>query len=706
MAIEKEIGTTTIVEPPKETKIKIVKENISPTKTQSTEIKEYKIEEDKVKVIRTTRNTSIFKNKDESSASELVDEYMSKNNESNITSLITPSSNIPIKRKAMDDSTNLPNLSLYTQYKSMNMAKLASIKELSNNEVVIKDNFMDLKNDKILKNNDKDNNYGNNTINSYDDTYNNTTTDNNNEDDNNRNNSDINNNNDKCDSYTFLTPALNLADILNYNHPNHSTNINNLGEPKIIFRKLTQLHSDNTKSNIDNDANNSKNTTTHQPNSELVIIKEAYIDRLSNDSLFDIFKYLSNTSDYCIFASVCRRWNKIVNDPYLWRRIYYNWTKFVHQHQLINDYYVKHKKLPLPLIYVRRMNIENNYDLEKLTITPVMPLFENLKELHLSYFYLDDILDLILTMANIETLQCYQIMTRLPVESVMLAAFAKLKQLKVLELEFKEICEHIKSTSLSNDRRPQFKLPSTLRILNVKNICDMEEIFFQRIFNTDYKRNEMTTYEMNRIVHSWTKLEDDLLRKYQLLGDLHCLSELSLGFCRGFTAKVWRECIQPCTKSLKKLTLYGWNNNNGYLENPKKRLERKLLFDMVNNGTDTSNHHHHHHISNNDNISNTNTNNNNEQITIDDYVDDAEKAIMETIEGLRFIEYLSFNEFQCGYGLIYGLKSLLNSKSLTIHHLSFSNDNPSLFSSISIEHLDLFLNTNVNKFDILVADKQ
>lgn len=334
------------------------------------------------------------------------------------------------------------------------------------------------------------------------------------------------------------------------------------------------------------------------------------------------------------------------------------------------------------------MNIENNYDLEKLTFTPVVPLFESLMELHLSYFYLDDILDLILSVVNIEILRCDHIMTRLPVESVMLTAFAKLKKLKVLELEFEQICEHIKSASLSSERRPQFKLSPKLKILNVKNICDIEESLFLRIFNNDYKRDEMTTYDMNRIIHNWTKLEDDLLRKYQLLGDLNRLSELSLGFCRGFTAKVWRECIQPCTKSLKKLTLYGWNNN-GYLENPKKRLERKWLFDTINNDTDRAN----------------NNNNNNEKITIDDYVEDVEKAIMETIEGLHSIEYLSFNKFQCGYGLIYGLKSLSNSKLLTIQHLALDDYNTTLLPYTSIEHLDRLLNIYINKLDILVTNK-
>lgn len=356
--------------------------------------------------------------------------------------------------------------------------------------------------------------------------------------------------------------------------------------------------------------------------------------------------------------------------------------------------------------YIRKIFIENEYQLAKLDYIPTISPFQDLRDLHLSYIYLDDIMDLILTTVNIESLRCEHIMTRPPAESIMLSAFTNLKKLKVLELSFNNTCEHINSASLASERRPQHRrhtLSPKLKILNFTNVCDIEHSLFNRIHFNEHKKNEVMSLllepsfssppfssisllpgSIQRLIQSWNSLEATLLRKYQLLSTLNHLNELALGFCRGFTARIWRECIQPCTPSLKKLTLYGWDND-GCLENPKDWLERKWTSVMLGG-------------------------------QVDIYVEEVEKALAETIEGLDSIEYLSFNQFQCGYGLIKGLQALLKSKSLRIQRIVFMDDpdknssnndyNKSLCpENVSIEHLDQLLNVYIDVIDIVVTEK-
>ncbi|CAO3610893.1 unnamed protein product [Cunninghamella echinulata] len=467
-----------------------------------------------------------------------------------------------------------------------------------------------------------------------------------------------------------------------------------------------QTNESNMMENI-NDNNNNNNTYSTIPSFNTILETTKglpAIHLLSDDCLYEIFKCFTTTADFCVLASVCQRWNSILTDPYLWRQIDYTWEQFIHQHDLINNYFQQYKKYPVQLQYIRKIFIENEYQLAKLDYIPTISPFQALRDLHLSYIYLDDIMDLILTTVNIETLQCKHIMTRPPAESIMLSAFTNLKKLKVLELSFNNTCEHINSASLASERRPQHRrhtLSSKLKILNFTNICDIEQSLFNRIHFNDHKKNEMisllllstTSFSspsfssipllpgpIQRLIQSWNSLEVTLLRKYQLFSTLSHLNELALGFCRGFTARIWRECIQPCTPSLKKLTLYGWDND-GCLENPKVWLERKWLSVMLGGQVET-------------------------------YVEEVEKALAETIEGLDSIEYLSFNQFQCGYGLIKGLQALLKSKSLRIQRIIFmddpknNNNNNSLHpDDVSIEHLDQLLNVFIENIDILVTDK-
>jgi hypothetical protein len=112
-------------------------------------------------------------------------------------------------------------------------------------------------------------------------------------------------------------------------------------------------------------------------------------------------------------------------------------------------------------------------------------------------------------------------------------------------------------------------------------------------------------------------MEETLVRKYWVLTTLHNLTDLALDNCTGYTARVWRECVTPCTKQLKRLSLCGWDGD-GSRESPVAVRH--------------------------------------------DAMDDVEMALAELFAGLVELETLSLIHFKVSPGVVHGLTQLAQRK--------------------------------------------
>ncbi|KAI8138836.1 hypothetical protein BJV82DRAFT_582487 [Fennellomyces sp. T-0311] len=167
-------------------------------------------------------------------------------------------------------------------------------------------------------------------------------------------------------------------------------------------------------------------------------------------------------------------------------------------------------------------------------------VFKNLTQLSLHNIHLHDLGELIALAPSIEILQARKI--RCDSNKVMLSMFSGLKRLRVLDLRFKEPCEHMDNAFNMSSRR-RIGLPMNLEAIRLSNVYDPEETYFVQPNN-------------NPLRSRW--MEDAFVEKYQPFTQLTRLKTLYLGRCNGFTARVWRECIMPCLKNLTHVTLAGW----------------------------------------------------------------------------------------------------------------------------------------------------
>jgi hypothetical protein len=192
----------------------------------------------------------------------------------------------------------------------------------------------------------------------------------------------------------------------------------------------------------------------------------------------------------------------------------------------------------------------------------------------------------------------------------------------------------------------------------------------------------MTEARMNKMVQSWNAMENTLMHKYRLLASLEYLTYLSLGYCTGYTARIWRECVGPATKHLKKLTLCGWNGD-GHRESPLAWKERQNMALMTNT-------------------------------SVEMYMEDVEKALAEMLADLHQLECLTLIQFKCTTGMTSGLKQLIQNtgKSFTSKSIksTMNADDPSsttIIRNISdIDSLNDLLNWQLVKCKLKFSIKR
>lgn len=167
----------------------------------------------------------------------------------------------------------------------------------------------------------------------------------------------------------------------------------------------------------------------------------------------------------------------------------------------------------------------------------------------------NDIVNLIDWYPNLQVLDCDGIQTLASQVTVALTAFKVLGQLRVLKLHFASMCELAEGMAFSlgtasqpsADQNTRWSLPPHLHTLKLANIYDFEECMVSSVA------------EAEEGALMWDAMEETLVRKYWVLTTLHNLTNLALDNCKGFTARVWRECVTPCTRQLKRLSLCGWD---------------------------------------------------------------------------------------------------------------------------------------------------
>ncbi|KAI9329596.1 hypothetical protein BD770DRAFT_56038 [Pilaira anomala] len=252
--------------------------------------------------------------------------------------------------------------------------------------------------------------------------------------------------------------------------------------------------------------------------------------------------------------------------------------------------------------------------------------FKQLEILQFDHTSLNDIAFITLWINHASTVNCQNI----PVNesgTVHMPNFSFLKKLNHFKLQFSRKCS-LKLTFFFNE--PDLNtLPSSLKSLELINIYDEEENWISRqdvLEATAYilMRDESTRASVDwkrtllpvQIWDIWLKLENRLVLKYKMLASLPNLTRLSLDRISSFTARIWNECLLPCSSQLTFVSFKGWYGDR---ESPRSIIRRVQ----------------------------------NEEKEVD-----VEQALSRFISSLSNIKEIVLDDFVCTVGLIQGLQKL------------------------------------------------
>ncbi|KAI9319902.1 hypothetical protein BX666DRAFT_1917249 [Dichotomocladium elegans] len=337
------------------------------------------------------------------------------------------------------------------------------------------------------------------------------------------------------------------------------------------------------------------------------------IYNMTDDCLYTVFSFCSNPETLCILSRVCRRWRMLTRASWLWRSLDQDWIQF-----LESMFFLRHIPFHYAsqhLKYTRSLSITGlDIDCEKiipLSIPRIYP-FRRLTRLFLEHMYLCDAIELTRWLSNIEELRCEDTLTNDSSQNIVISSFSELARLRVLHLNFKHLCNHADRAFFMNHSRPRPGLPSSLQELKITNLYDPEELLL----------------ESDRF-WDWQRTEDTLLYKYIPLKNLSRLESLVLGRCSAYTARIWRECLIPCSKQLKHLALTGWRSG-GHNESPAALEKRRTHARAAG-------------------------------VSVESIQEDVEQAIGEFFGNMKNLRSLELEDFYCGTGITQGL-SLLREK--------------------------------------------
>lgn len=288
------------------------------------------------------------------------------------------------------------------------------------------------------------------------------------------------------------------------------------------------------------------------------------------------------------------------------------WPEFVVQMHRLDETYPNETPSDHPLVHTQTMAIVRNPVSRPRRLpspvpssVPSLRLLASLRRLDLYSIHLDIIVSLLKSLSNLEELRCYKILTRpgVPGGEMMLSAFGRLRRLRILNVEFLSRCEH-RGHPFSMSSR-QSSLPVTLEQLTITNLVDFEETLLRGIGRG--------TEELRRC---WHLMEESLVAKYSPFSRLTSLRHLSLGRCNGFTARVWRECILPCSASLEYVSFTGWHGGPCTPKRDQQQLQQQ--------GEE----------------------------------EDVEQVMADVLANMRHLRTLELFDFLCGHGIVQGIERL------------------------------------------------
>ncbi|KAI7850669.1 hypothetical protein BDC45DRAFT_608574 [Circinella umbellata] len=359
------------------------------------------------------------------------------------------------------------------------------------------------------------------------------------------------------------------------------------------------------------------------------IYGESPINLLSVDCLYNIFEYCNNIKTLSIISNVCKRWRDIVLDPILWRNLLEKWDSFLDTLYIINQHPMHSIQRQLLFTRTIRMlehshNTINRKNKRRNNMTPTIQqslannnscLLKNVTRLIMARMYFDDIVDLVRYTPSLQVLRCDKIRTN--GRYMMFHFFADLHKLQVLDLRFRESCEHTNYAFTLSDRRTRRTLPTTLKEFRMTGVYDREEIQsllslpnnnplqiqHNQMIGLQQQQQQQQQPRRQQVRRLTRQIDDTLVERYQSLCFLVNLKSLCLGRCNAYTARVWRECIKPCVSNLEHLSLSGWRTSQ------KNTQETEL-------------------------------------------------AIQEMIQELKKIKLMELLDFECNRGVVNGIKQL------------------------------------------------
>ncbi|KAI9243673.1 hypothetical protein BDA99DRAFT_529991 [Phascolomyces articulosus] len=312
------------------------------------------------------------------------------------------------------------------------------------------------------------------------------------------------------------------------------------------------------------------------------------------------------------------------------------------------------------------------------TLPPIlrdMKIFlKNVTRLFLAKMHFDDIIDLIAHTPSLQILRCDNIRTRSSYYNMMFSLFSGLKRLQVLDLRFREACEHGDYAFPMSKRLNRRALPTTLKELRLVGIYDSEEIPFlfprhpnailplqqQHAQQEIIQHQEVQQQQQEIIEGGLTSLlrrrrerrphrDDPLMERYQSLIHLTHLKTLCLGRCNAYTARVWRECIKPCIGNVENLKLSGWRTKTE---------------------------------------------------------EDLELAIQDTLQVMKKVKVIELSDFECDVGIVHGIKQLGPTSLIRVCFHHDTEDGGSHCHFRTLPNVDILLKQKVHMCKIKFGKKK
>lgn len=276
---------------------------------------------------------------------------------------------------------------------------------------------------------------------------------------------------------------------------------------------------------------------------------------------------------------------------------------------------------------------------------------------------------------NLESLHCENTYCT-DANGVNLRIFSEMQHLKSLKLSFAEnynLSAYYRFDITGNPSKRSI-LPSKLEIFSLQGTYDTEE----HLVNSDYTAIIASLHNINNdlvwqhpVITSWSRLEEELVRKYSMLASLTNLKSLTLGRVSSFTSRVWRECLMPYGSQLEYLTMKNWSGS-GKRESPQTlintRQQQQQQQGQVTNITVVGDE--------------------SERI-----IDGIEAAISEYISCLTNVKQVHLDDFVCGVGLIDGISKLDKTHCIQVEGLEKENFSVNDFKGIKLFGFKIVMNS-------------